>query len=43
MLNYFHEQDRHPVGWIQMGDMGYLDKDGNIFVTGRIKGIFLKN
>ena len=42
MLNYFHEQDRHPVGWIQMGDMGYLDKDGNLFVTGRIKGIFLK-
>ena len=42
MLNYFHEKNRHPVSWIQMGDMGYLDKDGNLFVTGRIKGIFLK-
>ena len=40
MLNYFHEKNRHPVSWIRMGDMGYLDKDDNLFVTGRIKGIF---
>lgn len=41
MLNYFHHIDRHPIGWIQMGDVGYLDKDGNLFVTGRIKDIIV--
>lgn len=27
--------------WIKTGDLGYLDNEGNLFVTGRIKRMFL--
>lgn len=27
--------------WIKTGDLGYIDQDGNLFVTGRIKRMFL--
>ncbi|BBP86847.1 hypothetical protein BsIDN1_04650 [Bacillus safensis] len=44
-LGYYHQPDATAKvlkdGWFHMGDAGYLDKDGFLFITGRYKDVIL--
>jgi len=47
MNGYYKDPDEtartlEPDGWLHTGDLGYLDDDGYLFVTGRIKELIIK-
>jgi long-chain acyl-CoA synthetase len=47
MTGYYKDPDNtkktlEPDGWMHTGDVGYLDEDGFVFVTGRIKELIIK-
>lgn len=47
MLGYYKDPDETAnkicKGWLQTGDLGYIDKDGDLFLIGRKKNIIISN
>ncbi len=46
MLGYYHNDEENQKaftedGWYRTGDIGYMDKDGYIFITGRMKSVIV--
>ena len=47
MQGYLHQPEETaktitPDGWLRTGDLGHMDEDGYVFVTGRIKELIIK-
>ena len=47
MQGYLHQPEETaktitPDGWLRTGDLGHMDEDGFVFVTGRIKELIIK-
>jgi fatty-acyl-CoA synthase len=47
MQGYYREPEATAAivdtqGWLHTGDMGYLDKDGNVHLTGRLKELIIR-
>jgi long-chain acyl-CoA synthetase len=47
MTGYYKDPENtaktlEPDGWMHTGDVGYMDDDGFVFVTGRIKELIIK-